>query len=71
MHIAAPADGQPAPRPEAPAWEDPPRRDSATDAPVLRANGFEWPLDWLLEMARNERIVSSLRSRIGFSTRRA
>ena len=44
------------PAAEEPGWEDKPRRDPATDAPVLRAKGFEWPLDWLLEMARDERI---------------
>ena len=56
MDIAAPAEGEPASGPEEPGWEDKPRRASATEAPVLRANGFEWPLDWLLEMAREERI---------------
>ena len=56
MDSAAPAKSEPASCPEAPGWEDSPRRDSATDAPVLRAKGFEWPLDWLLEMARDERI---------------
>ena len=49
MDIAAPAEGEPASGPEEPGWEDKPRRASATEAPVLRANGFEWPLDWLLE----------------------
>ena len=56
MDIAAPAEGEPAAGCEEPGWEDKPRRESATDAPVLRAKGFEWPLDWLLEMARDERI---------------
>ena len=56
MDIAAPAEGEPASGPEEPGWEDKPRRASASEAPVLRAKGFEWPLDWLLEMARDERI---------------
>ena len=56
MDSAAPAESEPAACPEEPGWEDKPRRGSATDAPVLRAKGFEWPLDWLLEMARDERI---------------
>ena len=56
MDSAAPAEGEPASCPEEPGWEDPPLRESATEAPVLRAKGFEWPLDWLLEMARDERI---------------
>ena len=56
MHIVAPAEREQAVCSDAPGWEDQPRRTSATDMPVLRANGFEWPLDWLLEMARDERI---------------
>ena len=56
MEIAASAEGEPASGHDESGWEDPPRRDLATDAPVLRAKGFEWPLDWLLEMAREERI---------------
>ena len=56
MDIAAPVEGEPASCREEPAGRNPPRRESATDAPVLRAKGFEWPLDWLLEMARHERI---------------
>ena len=56
MDSAAPAEGKPASGSGEPGWEDQPRHQSATDAPVLRANGFEWPLDWLLEMAREERI---------------
>ncbi len=39
-----------------PAWEDPPRTKSNHDAPVLTVDGFEGPLDWLLEMARAEKI---------------
>ena len=56
MDNAVPTTGEPASCPGEPGWEEPPRHPSATDAPVLRANGFEWPLDWLLEMARDERI---------------
>ena len=37
-------------------WEDPPRRPPASAAPVLAVAGFEGPLDWLLEMARAQRI---------------
>ncbi len=39
-----------------PSWEDLPRPPSRNDAPVLSAEGFEGPLDWLLEMARAHRI---------------
>ncbi len=37
-------------------WEDPPRSVAPTDAPVLSAEGFEGPLDWLLELARAQKI---------------
>ena len=37
-------------------WEDPPRVASPTDAPILSADGIEGPLDWLLEMARAQKI---------------
>lgn len=37
-------------------WEDTPRRLPASAAPVLTVAGFEGPLDWLLEMARAQRI---------------
>ena len=37
-------------------WEDTQRRPSASAAPVLAVAGFEGPLDWLLEMARAQRI---------------
>ena len=37
-------------------WEDAPRRPPADAAPVLTVAGFEGPLDWLLEMARAQRI---------------
>ena len=37
-------------------WEDTPRRQLASAAPVLIVAGFEGPLDWLLEMARAQRI---------------
>ena len=38
------------------AWEDPPRISSPTDAPILSAEGIEGPLDWLLEMARAQKL---------------
>ena len=38
------------------AWEDAPRRQPASGAPVLTVARFEGPLDWLLEMARAQRI---------------
>ncbi len=38
------------------AWEDAPRSPAASAAPVLAVAGFEGPLDWLLEMARAQRI---------------
>ena len=38
------------------AWEDPPRSAAPTDAPVLSAEGFEGPLDWLLDLARAQKI---------------
>ena len=37
-------------------WEDTPRRPPASEAPVLAVAGFEGPLDWLLEMARAQRV---------------
>ena len=37
-------------------WEDPPRRRPATDVLVLSVEGFEGPLEWLLEMVRAHRI---------------
>ena len=37
-------------------WGDAPRRPPASGAPVLTVAGFEGPLDWLLEMARAQRI---------------
>ena len=37
-------------------WEDPPRRVARAASPVLAVDGFEGPLDWLLEMARAKRI---------------
>ena len=36
--------------------EDAPRRPPASAAPVLMVAGFEGPLDWLLELARAQRI---------------
>jgi segregation and condensation protein A len=38
------------------AWEDPPRAGSPEGAPVLAVDGFEGPLDWLLEMAQARKI---------------
>ncbi len=38
-------------------WEQPPRRQPApAAAPVLAVDGFEGPLDWLLDLARARRI---------------
>jgi segregation and condensation protein A len=38
------------------AWEDPPRGMRADTAPVLSVDGFDGPLDWLLEMVRAQKI---------------
>lgn len=38
------------------AWEQPARLGPASAAPVLAIDGFEGPLDWLLEMARAQHI---------------
>jgi segregation and condensation protein A len=38
------------------AWEDPHRAACAGSAPVLSVEGFEGPLDWLLEMVRAQKI---------------
>jgi len=38
------------------AWEKPTRSASDGAAPVLAVDGFEGPLDWLLEMARTQQI---------------
>jgi segregation and condensation protein A len=37
-------------------WEDPPRVVRGDTAPVLSVEGFEGPLDWLLELARARKI---------------
>src|SRR5205085_4438383 len=37
-------------------WEDLPRGPPPSAAPVLAVDGFDGPLDWLLELARAERI---------------
>ena len=37
-------------------WEDPPRAGHGVGAPVLTVEGFEGPLDWLVEMARAGKI---------------
>ena len=42
--------------PEPDDWEDPPRRRPETLSPVLTVEGFEGPLDWLLEMARARKL---------------
>ena len=39
-----------------PSWENLPRPPVRNDAPVLSAEGFEGPLDWLLGMARAHRV---------------
>ena len=49
------ADAPPA-RPHDPSWGDLTRPPCRNDAPVLSAEGFEGPLDWLLEMARAHKI---------------
>ena len=38
------------------AWEDPPRAALQESAPVLAVDGFEGPLDWLLEMVQARKI---------------
>ena len=43
-------------RPDLSDWEDPPRVVRGDTAPVLSVEGFEGPLDWLLEMARAQKI---------------
>ena len=43
-------------RPDLSDWEDPPRVVRGDTAPVLSVEGFEGPLDWLLEMARARKI---------------
>jgi len=52
--LAIPVHAGSAPQPEA--WEDPPRSVSDGGAPVLRVEGFEGPLDWLVELARTRKI---------------
>jgi segregation and condensation protein A len=51
---------EPAKPDAASSWEDPPRRpateEAADMAPILSVDGFEGPLDWLLEMARAQKI---------------
>ena len=41
---------------DAGSWDDPPPRMSVPSTPVLTADGFEGPLDWLLEMVRARKI---------------
>lgn len=53
---ATPA-ASPAAAPGTTGWEDPPRAElSRTGAPVLAVNGFQGPLDWLVELAAARRI---------------
>jgi len=42
--------------PVADSWGDPPPRPPETMSPVLSVEGFEGPLDWLLEMARARKL---------------
>ena len=52
--VAGPADQGVLPLDE---WEQPPRRPvGPTAPPVLTVDGFEGPLDWLLDLARTRRI---------------
>jgi segregation and condensation protein A len=37
-------------------WEEPPRSAAPHDVPILSAEGFEGPLDWLLDMVRAQKI---------------
>ena len=53
---AALAAGSPPNNPEDTVWEDPPRSAAPSGAPVLSAGAIEGPLDWLLEMARAQKI---------------
>ena len=47
-------------------WEQPPRRRPAPNAPpVLAVDGFEGPLDWLLDLARTRRIDLARLSIVG------
>jgi segregation and condensation protein A len=49
-----PAEGEA--EPNVPDWEAPSRSPPASAAPVLAVDGFEGPLDWLLDLARAQRI---------------
>ena len=44
------------------AWEDSPRAALGNVAPVLSIDGFEGPIDWLLEMVRAQKIDLTLLS---------
>ncbi|MGI4946951.1 MAG: segregation and condensation protein A [Janthinobacterium lividum] len=58
MTVAATPDGPNGP-PESPAdgsWDAPPRGPPNATSPVLSVDGFEGPLDWLLEMVRARKI---------------
>ncbi len=39
-----------------PTWDAPPRRPSVATSPILAVDGFEGPLDWLLELARTHKV---------------
>ena len=39
-----------------PAWDTPPLRRSAPTSPMLAVDGFEGPLDWLLELAHARKV---------------
>ena len=47
---------EPPPREDDAAWEDPPRRVETDAAPTLMVDGFEGPLDFLVEQCRAGRI---------------
>ena len=53
---AALASDSPPNIPEDAVWQDTPRSVATSGAPVLAAEGIEGPLDWLLEMARSQKI---------------
>src|SRR5271166_4988761 len=56
MSGAADTVAETSPGTAASAWEDPPRAAPAGDVPILSVEGFEGPLDWLVEMARARQI---------------
>ena len=46
----------PAATPDPESWDVPPRRLPNATSPVLAVDGFEGPLDWLLQMARTRKL---------------